>query len=72
MSNNKTIKDKMKKKYGEECMIEAADIRYIPNYINLKGEGRSKEDNRLTYHHLKPVCERWGNNYRKRSSNKMG
>lgn len=55
--NNKWIKKKMIKKYGEECMIEDANIRYMPDVLDENRQGRSEADNKLTYHHIVPVKE---------------
>lgn len=53
MSSNKSIREIMERKYGRQCMIEAAGIRYIPKSERRKIKGYSKNQERLTYHHIK-------------------
>lgn len=57
MSNNKTVKDSMIKKFGDDCMIESADIRYIPEVIRQSMPGYKEAEDRLEYHHIIPVKE---------------
>ena len=53
MSSNKSIRNKMIKKYGKRCMVEAAGIRYIPISKRRKIKGYRKSQETLTYHHIK-------------------
>lgn len=57
MSNNKTVKENMIKKFGEECMIEQAGIRYIPEVIRQSMPDYKEADDRIEYHHIVPVKE---------------
>ena len=57
MSDNKTIKDKMIEEFGDECMIEKAGIRYMPEILDENRKGRREIDNRLEYHHIIPVSK---------------
>jgi hypothetical protein len=55
MSDNKTIKNKMIEKFGDECMIEATGIRYVDQEIRQSMPGYKESDDRIEYHHIKPV-----------------
>lgn len=57
MANNKEIREQMIKKYGNECWIEDEGIRYVPDLSDLYMNSRSEEENKLTYHHIKPVSK---------------
>lgn len=54
MANNKEVREEMIKKYGAECWMEDEGIRYLPDLLDIDRNGRSEQDNMLTYHHIIP------------------
>ena len=55
MSSNKSVKDKMIKKYGAECWIEKLHLRPDNEPRRYKSKGQRKRMKELTYHHIKEV-----------------
>lgn len=57
MSSNKSIRQKMEKKYGKKCMIEEAGIRKIPVEERRKIKGYKRTQEQITYHHIIERCK---------------
>ena len=55
MSSNKSIKEKMIKKYGSECWIDKLHLRPDNEPRRYKSKGQRKRMKELTYHHIKEV-----------------
>lgn len=55
--NNKSIKNKMIERFGEECMMEQAEIRYIPQALRETMPDYREAEDRIEYHHVVPVRE---------------
>lgn len=53
MSSNKSIKEKMIKKYGPECWIEKLHLRPVDEPRKYKSKGERKRMKELTFHHIK-------------------
>lgn len=56
-SKNKSTRLELERIYGKGCMIERAGIRYIPMEKRKKIKGYSKNQEKMTYHHIKEVKE---------------
>lgn len=54
MANNKEVREEMIKKFGADDMIEECDMYYVSQALRESMEGYSKEQDRLTYHHIVP------------------
>ena len=52
MSSNKSARIELERIYGKGCMIERAGIRYIPVEKRRKIKGYSRDQEKLTYHHI--------------------
>lgn len=53
MSDNKSVRKRLEKIYGRICMIEEAGIRYIPIEKRKTIRGYRREQDEITYHHIK-------------------
>lgn len=51
--DNKKARQKLERLYGKICMVEAANIRYIPVEQRRKIRGYTKYDDIITFHHIK-------------------
>ena len=57
MSKNKGIREFMVHKYGKICFMEAAGIRNIPKEERKKIKGYKRIQEKLTFHHIRPISE---------------
>ena len=53
MSSNKSVKERMIKKYGPECWIEKLHLRPVDEPRKYKSKGERKRMKELTFHHIK-------------------
>ena len=67
----KSIRDRMVEKYGAICMMEQSGIRYVPVEERKKLAGYRKENELITYHHIKPKSKGRKRNRRKWNIIKM-
>lgn len=54
MSDNKRVKKRLIKKYGDECFIEKLHLRHDTEPRVYKSKGQMEKMKRLTYHHMIP------------------
>lgn len=51
--DNKKARQKLERLHGKICMVEAANIRYVPVEQRRKIKGYTKYDDIITFHHIK-------------------